>query len=80
MLVRWYKERAYRIEILENSFKWRGRTFSMLSDLVHAILKSPRDAYVFLGLTVPWPENEAKIRGRRLNRNTMVDLPATTEF
>ncbi len=80
MLVRWYKGRAYRIEILENSFKWRGKTYSMLSDLVHTILKSPRDCYVFLGLTIPWPQNKLKIRGRRLNRNTMIDLPPTTEF
>ncbi len=79
-LVRWYKGRAYRIEILENSFKWRGKTYLVLSDLVQAIVKSQRDCYVFLGLKVPWSQNEVKIRGRRLNRSTMVDLPATTEF
>ncbi|MCP4614419.1 MAG: DUF2924 domain-containing protein [Planctomycetes bacterium] len=80
MLVRWYKGRAYRIEILENSFRWRGRTYMMLSDLVQAIVKSPRDCYVFLGLTIPWPQSELKISGRRLNRTTMIDLPPTTEF
>jgi hypothetical protein len=79
-LVRWYKGRAHRIEILENSFKWRGKTSLVLSDIVQAIVKSQRDCYVFLGLTVPWPQNEAKIRGRRLNRSTVVELPATTEF
>jgi Protein of unknown function (DUF2924) len=79
-LVRWYKERAYHIEILENSFKWRGKTYFVLSDIVQTIVKSHRDSYVFLGLTVPWPQNEMKIQGRRLNRSTMVDLPATTEF
>ena len=80
MLVRWYKGRALRVEILEYTFKWRGRTFVTLSDVVYSILKSRRDCYAFFGLTIPWPENEAKIRGRRLNRSTMVDLPATTEF
>ncbi|MCP4600770.1 MAG: DUF2924 domain-containing protein [Proteobacteria bacterium] len=80
MLVRWYKGRANRIEILEESFRWRGRTDTVLSDLVHAIVKSSRDCYVFLGLTISWPQNETKIRGRRLNRSTMIDLPATTEF
>jgi hypothetical protein len=79
-LVRWYKGRAHRIEILENAFKWRGKTYLVLSDIVQAIVKSRRDCYVFLGLKVPWPQNEVKIRGRRLNRSTMVDLPVTTEF
>jgi hypothetical protein len=79
-LVRLYKGRAHGIEILENTFKWRGRTYWVLSDIVQAIVKSQRNCYVFLGLTVPWPQNEVKIRGRRLNRSTMVDLPATTEF
>jgi hypothetical protein len=79
-LVRLYKGRAHGIEILENCFKWRGRTYWVLSDVVQAIVKSQRNCYVFLGLTVPWPQNEVKIRGRRLNRSTMVDLPATTEF
>lgn len=80
VIVKWYRERAQRVEILENIFIWRGRTFLLLSDVVQAIVKSKRDCYVFFGLTVPWPENEAKIRGRRLNRTTMVDLPPTTEF
>lgn len=79
-LVRWYKGRAHRIEILENCFKWRGKTYFVLSDIVQTIVKSRRDCYVFLGLTVPWPQNEVKIRGRRLNQNTMIELPATTEF
>lgn len=79
-LMRWYKGRAHRIEMLENAFKWRGRTYVVLSDIVQAIVKSQRNCYVFLGLTVPWPQNEVKIRGRRLNQNTMVDLPFTTEF
>lgn len=80
VIVRWYKGRAQRIEILESTFKWRGKTFWTLADVVQAIVKSKRDCYVFLGLTVPWPENEQKIRGRRLNRTTMIDLPVTTEF
>lgn len=79
-LVRWYKGRAHHIEILENSFKWRGKTYLLLSDIVQAIAKSRRDCYVFLGLKVPWPENEVKIQGRRLTRNIMVNLPVTTEF
>lgn len=79
-LMRLYKGRAHRIEILENAFKWRGKTYIVLSDIVQAIVKSRRNCYVFLGLTVPWPQNEVKIRGRRLNQNTMVDLPVTTEF
>jgi hypothetical protein len=79
-LVRWYKGRAHLIEILENSFKWRGRTYLALSDAVQAFAKSQRDGYAFLGLKVPWPQNEKKIRGRRLNRSTIVELPATTEF
>jgi hypothetical protein len=79
-LLRWYKGREYCVEILENSFRWRGKIYLVLSDIVQAIVKSHRNCYVFLGLTVPWPQNEARIRGRRLNRNTMVDLPVTTEF
>jgi hypothetical protein len=79
-LLRWYKGRAHHIEIFENSFKWRGKTYLVLSDIVQAIVKSQRNCYVFLGLTVPWPQNEVKIRGRRLNRSTMIDLPVPTEF
>ncbi len=80
VIVKWYGGRAQRVEILENTFRWRGRTYLLLSDVVQSIVKSPRDCYVFFGLTIPWAENELKIRGRRLNRTTMVDLPATTEF
>jgi len=80
VIVKWYRGRPQRVEILEHTFTWRGRKYFVLSDVVQAIVKSQRDCYVFLGLTVPWPENEAKIRGRRLNQTTMVDLPATTEF
>jgi len=79
-LLRWYQGRAHHVEILENSFKWRGKTYLLLSDIAQAIAKSRRDCYVFFGLTIPWPENELKIQGRRLTRNTMVDLPVTTEF
>jgi hypothetical protein len=78
-LLRWYKGREHCIDILENSFKWRGKTYLVLSDIVQGIAKTRRDCYVFLGLTVPWPQNELKLRRRRLNRNTMVDLPVTTE-
>jgi hypothetical protein len=80
VIVKWYGGRAQRVEILENTFRWRARTFLVLSDVVQAIAKSQSNCYVFLGLTVPWPENKLKIRGRRLNRTTMIDLPATTEF
>ncbi len=79
-LVRWYKGRAHHIEILENSFKWRGKTYFVLSDIVQTIAKSQPDCYVFLGLTIPWTQNEVKIQRRRLTRNTLVDLPVTTEF
>jgi hypothetical protein len=79
-LIKWYKGRAHLIEILENSFKWRGRTYLVLSDAVQAFAKSQQDGYAFLGLKVPWSQNEEKIRGRRLNRSTIVELPATTKF
>jgi hypothetical protein len=80
VLERWYGGRAHRVDVLEDTLRWRGRTCSTPSEVVAAITGRSRNGFEFFGLTLPWPERAARIRGRRINRSTLIDLPAATEF
>jgi hypothetical protein len=66
--------------VLEDAFRWRGRTCSTLSEVVAAITGTSGNGFTFFGLTLPWPERAARLRGRRINRSTLIDLPTATEF
>lgn len=78
-LERWIGRRAFRVHVFENSFVWNEKSYSSLSKIAQAIVKKPRSGYDFFGLTIPWSQHVERMRGRRINRNTMIDLPSATE-
>jgi hypothetical protein len=80
VLERWYGGRAHRVDVLEDGFRWRGITCSTPSEVVGAITGTSGKGFAFFGLTLPWPERAARLRGRRINRSTLIDLPVATEF
>jgi hypothetical protein len=79
VLERWFRGRPHRIEVLEHGLRYRNTIYGRPSKLVRKIARTQRDSYHFLGLTVPWSERAATLRGRRLNGSTMIDLPVPTE-
>lgn len=78
VLERWYGGKACRVEVLERGFRYRGRIYRSLGRIRRTFAGTSKNGYEFFGLTLPWPEAAAKLRGRRLNRATMIDLPAAT--
>lgn len=80
VLERWFRGRSHRIEVLEHGFRYRNTIYKRPAKLVRKIAGTQRDSYHFLGLTMPWTERAATLRGRRLCGSTMIDLPAPTEF
>jgi hypothetical protein len=79
VLERWIGRRAYRVEVLEDGFLWADKTYATPTQLAQAITKTSRNGYDFFGLTMPWPQRAERLRGRRINRFTMIDLPSATE-
>lgn len=82
VLERWYAGRAYRVHVLDDGFLWGNSTYTTPTEVATAIKKSSQsnNGFDFFGLTVPWAQRATQLRGRRLNRSTMIDLPAATEF
>ena len=79
VLERRYAGRAYRIKVLDDGLRYRHTTYSNPTKLVQAITGTSQNGFDFLALTVPWPKRAAQLRGRRMNRATMIDLPVATE-
>lgn len=80
VLERRYGRRDYRVEVLEDGFRYRGRIYPTLIRVGRAFTGRSQNGFDLFGLSLPWPEAAAQIRGCRLNRGTMIDLPCTTEF
>jgi hypothetical protein len=81
VLERWFAGRAYRVEVAENGFQWRNKPYPTLTEIACAISGKGHGGFEFFGLTIPWEQRAPQIRGRRMNRSTMIDLPAVpTEF
>jgi hypothetical protein len=81
VLERWYAGRAYHVEVAEDALRWRGNAYSTPTEVARAISKAAPNGFEFFGLTLPWNERAPLIRGRRINRTTLIDLPAApTEF
>jgi len=78
MLERRCGRRAYHVEVLEAGFRWGSTTFSTPTQVATAITGKARNGFDFFGLKTPWSERAARMRGRRINRNTLIDLPAAT--
>jgi hypothetical protein len=80
VLERRYGGRDHRVEVLENGFRYRGRIYPSLTRAGRAFTGTSQNGYDFYGLSLPWSECVTQLRGRRLNRSTMIDLPIATEF
>lgn len=80
VLERWIGGRAFRVQVLDDGFLWADKTYATPTKVAQAIVKSSSNGYDFFGLTIPWQQRAERLRGRRINRFTMIDLPATTEF
>jgi len=65
--------------VLDDGLRYRHTTYSNPTKLVQAITGTSQNGFDFLALTVPWPKRAAQLRGRRMNRATMIDLPVATE-
>lgn len=79
-LERWYKGRAYFVRVLDDGFVWGSSDYEALSSVARAITKNTYDGYQFFALTIPWVQRAPQIRGRRLNRTTLIDLTNPTEI
>jgi hypothetical protein len=79
VLERWIGRRAYRVQVLEDGFLWADKTYATPTKVAQAITKTSRTGYDFFGLTIPWSQHAERLRGRRINRFTMIDLPSPTE-
>lgn len=80
VLERWYGGKAHRVEVLQRGFRYRGRTYPTLAAAGRVFTARSQNGFDFFGLSLPWSEAAARLRGRRLNRATMIDLPGATEF
>lgn len=80
LLERWYKGRAYRVRILHDSFQFRGKHHETLSSIAKTLMGRSYNGYQFFGLTEPWENRVLRLRGRRLNKTTMIDVAVATEF
>ena len=80
ILERWYNGRANRVHVLDDGFIWGSTHYESLTATAVAIAKTQRTGYQFFGLTMPWEKRAARIRGRRINQSTLIDLPNPTEF
>jgi hypothetical protein len=79
VLERWYAGRPYRVRVLDDGFVWGNTTYQTATEVASAIKKTPQSGFEFFGLTLPWEQRAAQLRGRRINQSTMIDLPVTTE-
>jgi hypothetical protein len=80
VLERWYGGKAHRVEVLERGFRYRGRIYPSPGTIRRIFAETSHDGFEFFGLTMPWTETAARLRGRRINRDNMIDLPPATEF
>ena len=80
VIERWYGGCEYHVEVLDSGFRFNGWNYTSITELTRLITGTAQNGYKFLGLTIPWTERADKMRGRRINRNTLIDLPAATEF
>lgn len=78
-LERWYNGRVYRVSILEDGFEFRGIHWSSLTRIATSITGITYSGLKFFGLTVPWEQLAAQMKGRRINRTTLIDLASATE-
>jgi hypothetical protein len=79
VLERWYGGKAHRVEVLERGVRYRGRTYPTLTTAGRVFTGRAQSGFDLFGLSLPWSEVAARLQGRRLNRGTMIDLPAATE-
>lgn len=78
VLERWYGGKAYRVEVLEREFRYRGQIYPSLGRIRRTFAGTSKNGYEFFGLTIPWIERLPLLRGRRINRSNMIDLPGAT--
>lgn len=80
VLERWYGGKAYRVEVLERGFRYRGRIYPTLARAGRVFTGRSQNGFDFFDLSLSWSEAVTRLRGRRLGRRTMIDLPSATEF
>ena len=79
VLERWHNGREYRVLVGDHDFAWGRNTYTSLTPIARQITKTSGNGFSFFGLTVDWHERAARMRGRRISRSTLVDLPRATE-
>ena len=50
ILVREWKGREHKVEVLENGFRWKGDEYRSLSTIANMITRGNWNGYVFFGL------------------------------
>lgn len=75
-LKRRHGRRVYHVQVLEEGFIWGTTRYPTLAQVAKAIKPNSSNGYVFFGLTEPWEQRAPRLRGRRLNRHTLLELPA----
>lgn len=80
VLERRYGGRDHRVEVLVDGFRYRGRIYSTLTRVGRVLTGRSQNGFDLFGLSLPWSEAVTRLRGRRINRGTMIDLPIATEF
>ena len=79
VLERWRNGRAHRVFVGDRHLVWRDNTYDALTPIARQLIDSDVNGFVFFGLTVAWNKRAARMRGRRISRTTLIDLPAATE-